>query len=473
MKNDENKVLKNAFFYTISSIITLVISFLSVSVLTFILTPTEYGIVNFYTSTVNMLIIVLSFSIASSISKFYYEKNINYLSYIKSVGFFILIANAFLVPFLIAFAPMIAKFLNISLLLYYLILIGGYISIFIDFYERHLIARQNSKKHLMVKNIPLLLNTIISIGLILTLKDLNGGYIRVITIIGINFCLLLYILWRGKKALKAKYNKSYVKSSLIFSLPLVLHSLSNYVLTYFDKLVINQYGNLASTGMYSLATKIGEVLLLVINSTNYSWAPVFYQNNGDYKAVENVLIKYVRLIFLMCLLIIFYAENLVKIIVSSNFYEALTIIPVLCIGYLFVFLYQIYVNYAINCKKTVNITINTIIAAVLNIVLNYIFVPMYGYQAAAYTTLVSYMVLFLLHYLNSKYILKGDVFKLTKIKKEFGYLVIGLIIYLLTKIFLSDIILTVAIRTIYAIFLLIKFDVMKTIKQIFWKKGVN
>ena len=103
MKNDENKVLKNAFFYTISSVITLIISFLSVSVLTFILTPTEYGIVNFYTSTVNMLIIVLSFSIASSISKFYYEKNVDYLSYIKSTGFFVLILNAILIPFFIFF----------------------------------------------------------------------------------------------------------------------------------------------------------------------------------------------------------------------------------------------------------------------------------------------------------------------------------------------------------------------------------
>ena len=470
-KIEEKKILKNAFYYTISNIITLIISFLSVTVLTYILNPTEYGAVNFYTSTVSMLTIILSVSISSSISRYYYDKQTNYRSYVKSICLFIFIFNGILLPFFLLFSKEISSFLNIDIFLYYLIIIGSYIGIFLDFYETHLFATQNAKMHMIFKTIPLLLNTVISIFLILMLKNTNGGFIRIITIMIINFLFLLYIFFKNKSLLKEKAKLSNVKVALIFSLPLVLHSLSNYVLTYFDKLVINQYGNLASTGMYSLATKIGEVLLLVINSLNYSWAPVFYQNNGDYTKVENIIKKYAQFIFFVCIIIIFYSENAVKLIVGSDFYDSLSIIPILCLGYLFVFLYQLYVNYAIYRKKTINITINTILAAILNIVLNYIFVPKFGYKVAAYTTLVSYFVLFLLHYCNSKYILKGKVYKLTKLKSEFIYLILALVIYVFTKICFHNVVIIILIRTIFIVYLLIKYDIINMLKKILTREG--
>ena len=469
-QSKDDKVMKNAVYYTFSSIVTLIVSFISVSVLTYILTTEEYGIVNFYTSTISMLTIILSLSVASSISRFYYEKDIKYGEYIKSTCIFIVVLNIILAPLFIIGAPLFSKFLNISEFLYYLILIGSYVSIFVDFYERHLIAAQNAKKHVFIKTIPLIINTIISIILILVLKNTNGGYIRVLTILGINILLLVYIIIQAKKLLKERYNKKLVRNAVWFSIPLVFHSLSNYVLTYFDKLVINQYGNLSNTGIYSLATKVAEVLLLVINSINYSWAPVFYQNNGDYKSVEKVLIKYTQLIFIIALGIMFYAENFAKIIVGSDFYEALSIIPVLCFGYIFVFLYQIYVNYSIYRKKTINITISTIIAAIINIVLNYIFIPKYGYRAAAYTTLTSYVILFILHYLNARIVLKGDVFKLILIKKEFLFLILGVVLYTFTKVLLSNIMVLIGIRTIYMVFIIIKFNIIGLLKNFLLKK---
>ncbi len=466
----ENKILENAFFYTLSSIITLVLSFISVSLLTFLLSTDEYGIVDLFTSTVSMFTIVLSVSISASISRYYYENSVNYREFIKSICLFILIFNGVLTPFFIVFSSYFSDFLNIDKALYYLIIIGSYINIFLEFYERHLVASQNSKRHMFFKVIPSLLNTVISILLILSLRNLNGGYIRVLVIIAVNFLFLLYIVYKARGLLKERIKSNNIKMALLFSLPLVLHSLSNYVLTYFDKLVINQHGNLSNTGIYSLATRVGEVLLLVVNSVNYSWAPVFYQNNGDYRCVEGVLKKYMQLIVLLALGIIYYVENFAKIIISSNYYEALSIIPILCLGYIMVFLYQIYVNYAIYRKKTLNITVNTIMAAVLNVELNYIFIPKYGYQAASYTTLVSYFVLFLLHYINSKYILKGEVYRLSNMKNEFIFLVIGLIIYYLTREFCPNLIILIIIRTVYIVFLMIKYDIINIVKSFLFSR---
>ena len=64
-----------------------------------------------------------------------------------------------------------------------------------------------------------------------------------------------------------------------------------------------------------------------------------------------------------------------------------------------------YVNIEFYMKKTVGVAAATITATIVNILLNFIFVPLYpeaSYVVAAYTTLVGYMVLFLLHYLLVK-----------------------------------------------------------------------
>lgn len=467
---NENQLLKNTFYYTLTSLAILIISFFSIIVFTHVLTVEEFGIVNFFSSTITMLIVILSLALGSTISRFYYDKNLNFSSFIKTVCIFTLGINAIIVPVLLLFSKSIAGFFNIEVLLLYLIIIESIVSIFLGYYSNYLIASQKAKSYMFFRIIPLLANTVLSLILIKVLQFSNNGYLRIIIIIAVNIIYLLYIFNKSKKLLKVKADKSSIKKALLFSMPMIPHLLSSNILIYFSKIVINQYGNMTDTGMYSLSTKIAEVVLLLITSINYAWAPLFYYNNGDYKPLQNILKRYTQIIVFGMLGITFYSSNLVKLLISSNFYEALSIIPVLCLGFFFVFLYQIYINYAIYCKKTINITINTVIAAALNIVLNYIFVPKFGYIAAAYTTLISYIVLFILHYINSKYILKGEVFQIRVIKKELIALAVGLSIFLLTS-YISNIIIVVLIRTIYLTIFFIKCDIISVVKRMIFKKG--
>ncbi|MCD6579591.1 polysaccharide biosynthesis C-terminal domain-containing protein, partial [bacterium] len=60
-------------------------------------------------------------------------------------------------------------------------------------------------------------------------------------------------------------------------------------------------------------------------------------------------------------------------------------------------------------KKTLLVSINSLIAGILNIILNYIFIPKYGIFAAAFTTMVSFFFLAILHYINARFILKEEV----------------------------------------------------------------
>ena len=68
-------------------------------------------------------------------------------------------------------------------------------------------------------------------------------------------------------------------------------------------------------------------------------------------------------------------------------------IPALAAGVYFTALYNVYGNILLFKKKTVNIMVATTLTAILNIILNYIFIGYYGYVAAAYTTFFSFVVL--------------------------------------------------------------------------------
>lgn len=104
--------------------------------------------------------------------------------------------------------------------------------------------------------------------------------------------------------------------------------------------------------------------------------------------------------------------EVLKIMASSKYWEGILIIPPVVLSSYIIFMYGLYVNVEHFYKKTVGITTNTVIAAISNIILNLIFIPKFGYVAAAYTTLVSYLICLALHVYRSKKLNK-DLFPIS------------------------------------------------------------
>ena len=100
--------------------------------------------------------------------------------------------------------------------------------------------------------------------------------------------------------------------------------------------------------------------------------------------------------YAMCCLIMV-APEVVKILASKPYWEGIVIIPPVVLSNYIIFVYTMYVNVEQYYKKTVRISLYTAVAAVINLVLNYILIPYFGYVAAAYTTIVSYVVALILH----------------------------------------------------------------------------
>ena len=91
------------------------------------------------------------------------------------------------------------------------------------------------------------------------------------------------------------------------------------------------------------------------------------------------------------------APELVRILGSQKYVDAIpAVTPILGAGF-FAMAYNIPSTVEYYYGKTSFIAVGTVLAAVLNVATNAIFIPQYGYLAAAYTTLGSYMVYFIFH----------------------------------------------------------------------------
>ena len=139
---------------------------------------------------------------------------------------------------------------------------------------------------------------------------------------------------------------------------------------------------------------------------------------------------------------------------EKSYHEAFIIIPIVVIGYFFFFLYSLYVGYAFYYKKTLLISIITIVSGLLNIGLNYLLIPKYGYMIAAYTTLITYIVLFLLHYINVKYNIKVDnTIPLRTNYKNLVIIAIATAIFFVINSYVSNIVIEVIIEVFTLILL--------------------
>ena len=100
----------------------------------------------------------------------------------------------------------------------------------------------------------------------------------------------------------------------------------------------------------------------------------------------------------------------VLIMGGHKYCDSITLIPVIMLGCCFQFLYTFYVNVEFYCKKTFTVSVGTLVSAGANLVLNILFIPIFGYRMAAVTTVISYLVLYLIHFIATRRLPYNDLY---------------------------------------------------------------
>ena len=196
------------------------------------------------------------------------------------------------------------------------------------------------------------------------------------------------------------FDKRYWKYGLAFTLPLVPHFLSHFVLNQSDRLMISQMVGNDAAAFYSVSYSIAMAMVIVTNAINDSYVPYTFQELSK-KRIDGVRRNghlVLALVGVLCLMLMAFGPEILAVFAGPEYSEAVGIIPPLSASVFFIFLYSMLSNIEYFYEKTLMISTASIIAAALNIVLNLITIPLFGYHAAAWTTLASYMALAVMHW---------------------------------------------------------------------------
>lgn len=121
-------------------------------------------------------------------------------------------------------------------------------------------------------------------------------------------------------------------------------------------------------------------------------------HNHTYDRVRSASKKFIGIISLIIIGMMLLSPELLLVMGGASYLEAKYVMIPVILGCFCQFIYTFYVNVEQFMKETVLMAVATIIAAIFNYGTNWYFIPRYGYIAAAYTTLVSYGLLMVIHY---------------------------------------------------------------------------
>ena len=241
------------------------------------------------------------------------------------------------------------------------------------------------------------------------------------------------------------FHKEYWKYALVFNIPLIPHYLSNYVLSQSDRLMIGRMVGNSEAAFYSIAYTISTMMMLVMSAINNSLTPYVYKSldSGGEKKIKNVTSPLIILIAGLCIVTMAFAPEVILIFAGSKYMEAIYVIPPVAASVFFVFIYSLFSNIEYFYRKTIFIAIATCVSAIINLILNYIFIGMYGYYAAGYTTLICYICMAIIHYIFYRKVLKKQMKKFEDLYniRLIVATAIGMLVIMLAMVLVYDLVL--------------------------------
>lgn len=395
---------KSAMAFTISSFLIRGINFITTPIFTRILSTEDYGLVSTYNSWVSILEVFCLLGLTSAgvfnVGLNDYKDNRDRfissmltLCNIVTIAIFsvivvckIIVGSEFLLP-------------NTLLILMFLHFITNPAQIF-------WITRQRYEYQYKVATLVTIASTVISqVGAIVCIKyadSINAGIVRLWSteIASLMFVLPIYImlLARGKSFV----NLSIWKNVLCFAIPLLPHYLAQHIMLSADRIMLTEMVSQSDAGIYAVVSAIGMISSIVWNAINASLIPFTFEkmNVKKYCDINRITLILVSGYAAMCIGVALIAPEVLFILAPEEYYGGVHAIPAIAGTAFLAALYNVYANIEFYHKKTGSVAIATVLAAIVNVVLNIWLIPKFSYVGAAYTTLISYIVLIVVHYVG-------------------------------------------------------------------------
>ncbi|WP_273401839.1 oligosaccharide flippase family protein [Traorella massiliensis] len=436
--------VKATFWFTVCNFLLKGISFITVPIFAAILPTAEYGAMSIYYSYEQIFLIfaTLELSIGAyqrGVIK-YKDNEKLFTTSVIVLGNIITFIN--LIVFCI-FQDWIVSFTNISMTILVLMLMYFFVQ---PAYNAWLTRKRFSyeyKPAVLATLLFSILTTAISLFAVYLIEQTSTIKIISALIVEIIFCLFFYIKNLNIVLFFKNLNlvKEYWIYCLKFQMPLLFHSLSYLLLSQSDRVMIGNLVNNTKAAIYSVAYNLASAVLIFQQSLNQVFKPWRYQKmeSKEYATIYSTSTTVTLLLGVMICLFILLAPDVIRLLFRKEYYESIWTIPPVSISVFFMYLYSMFSDIESYFYDTKYMAFISVSCAILNIVLNYFGIILFGYIACAYTTLITYVIFSLGHYYFMKKSLKrnGVKAKIYDVKKlsiiSIIILIYGLIVLVLYK----------------------------------------
>jgi O-antigen/teichoic acid export membrane protein len=237
--------------------------------------------------------------------------------------------------------------------------------------------------------------------------------------------LLTPIAIKNKKFV---FSGAKLKEILLFSIPLIPAAISNIVLTLSNRYFLDYYISKKEVGLYQIGVGLANVLTVIITKPfKIAWPPYMYSVAGNENAKEiyrNVLVYYVFIALWAGMAVSISAKEALIILTTPPFYSAYQIVPLLVVSLILFGMMEILVAGIHITKKTKYVSYIFMVAAVINLGLNYFLIPLYGMYGAATATVITFLFMNIYYFIYSQ--------KLYPIQHDFAriFTVLGVSVFL-------------------------------------------
>lgn len=393
--------IKAGIWYTVGNFMNRGIAFLSTPVFTRLLSKDDYGEFSNFTAWATLLGVVTSLDLYASISRAYYDFEDDFDTYMSTISWLGIAFCSLCYLIILLFGDWATDMFGMSFRYINMMFLYLVFSPAMQFFMVQQRISGKYKAAIFVNVGSAVFSFVISIVTVLIFNDKVWGRTvgYVLPVVAVNIVIYGLFFSKGRKFLidQAKY-------ALLISVPMIPHHLSGGILTNSDRFMIKRYCGSSDLAVYSFAYNCALIVSLLSTSVNQAYVPWLYkqlkENNIQVvgRQGKKLLLFFLSIVFGNMLLI----PEMVYIFGGEKYKDAVWVIPVIMLGCCFQFLYTYYVNIEIYCKRTITISIGTLCAAGINLALNYVLIPRLGYRIASVTTLVSYILLWFIHYLAAK-----------------------------------------------------------------------
>lgn len=417
-KNGAKKIITAGVGYILGGILIKGIAFITTPIFSRLMTTEEFGQLNIYLSYESILAMLIGFQFAGCLKNAkikYADISGGLETFFSNLVALLLLHSAASLVLVNAFSGLIMRLTGIrSVLLLNLLVLNCFGNAAMTVYNSFVSLNYQYKKYVAISVFNALANVALSLLLIFTVLNGDKSMARILGYVLPYVFISLYLVVTSFHKRKPKLHspEKYNVFAYRFCAPLIPNGFAEVMLTQFSKLSVDRYCGAATMGVYSLAYNVYSIVAVVKLGMDYIVGPFYFDKRvvEDYQGLQKIFSIYSRSLAMISALIMLFSPEIIRVLGDKTYYDArLSAIPLIAVCY-FNFLCYMLSQEEYFKQKTYFVSAISVIAMVFNIVLCTVFVPRFEAMGAAFSTLISFVLMFLMHFIAIKCVLKSQSF---------------------------------------------------------------